>query len=382
MRRISYLSLLSNQIWFQAFNKSFIKLFTMPVITRQRSKKKLIILIPLLAVIAILAYYQLLYKSPRVDNGVASLEKIFDQHRSNVTAVRFAPADSLIVTSSVDSTIKIWRRESGEIIREIKQPSGVAYMDLSEDGKYIVTGAYDSLVRLWDMSNGSLLKVFKGHNGTVWVVAISFNNKMVASGGNDGIVNIWDVETGKLLHRLTGHKRIVWSVKFSPDATQLASSSFDFSFKLWNVADGKLVWDNKEHKETVVDLAFSHDGKILASTSDDKTIKLWNVKDQKLIRTMKVAEHVQAVAFSPDDKRLMTGGRDKPQIGEFLQEIFGDSKFNPGVSARLWDVETGALLQTFTKHGNDVQDVAYSHDGKRVATASADKTVELWKLNK
>ena len=327
-------------------------------------------------------YYQLLYKSPRVDKGIATLEKIFDKHKSNVTAIRFGPGDSLLVTSSVDSTIKIWRRESSEIVREIKQSSGIAYMDISEDGKYAVTGAYDSLVRLWDINDGVLLKIFKGHVGTVWTVAISGNNKTIASGGNDGIVNIWDVETGKLLYRLTGHKRIVWSVKFNPDGTQVASSSFDFSFKLWNVADGKLVWDNKEHKETVVDIAFSHDGKMLASTSDDKTIKLWNVSEQKLIRTMKVAEHVQAVAFSPDDKRLITGGRDKPMIGEFLQEIFGDSKFNPGVSARLWNVQTGELLQTFTKHGNDVHDVAYSHDGKWVATASADKTVELWKLNK
>jgi len=241
---------------------------------------------------------------------------------------------------------------------------------------------YDSTVRFWDLNEGTLIREFKGHAGTVWHVAINADNKKIASGGNDGIVNIWDAETGNLLHRLTGHKRIVWSVKFSPDGTQVASASFDYTFKLWNVADGKLLWDNKEHKETVVDLAFSHNGKMLASTSDDKTIKTWNIAERKLLRTMKVAEHVQAVAFSPDDKRLVTGGRDKPMIGEFLQEIFGDSKFNPGVSARLWDVETGTLLQTFSKHGNDVTDVAYSHNGKWVATASADKTVEVWSLNK
>jgi WD40 repeat protein len=134
--------------------------------------------------------------------------------------------------------------------------------------------------------------------------------------------------------------------------------------------------------EMIFDKHRDHDGKLLASTSDDKTIKIWNVAEQELIRTMKVPEPVQAVAFSPDDKRLMTGGRDKPMIGEFLQEIFGDSKFNPGVSARLWDVGTGKLLQTFTKHANDVMDVAYSYDGKWIATASADKTVDIWELKK
>ncbi len=354
----------------------------MPVVIKKRPGRKLVILVLLLIAAGVLAYYQLLYKSPRVNNGVASLEIIFDKHKHNVTSVRFAQGDSLMVTSSVDSTIKIWKRDSGLIINEIKQTTGVAYMDLSADGNYAVTGNYDSTVKLWDLKKGLLMKEFRGHDGTVWDVAFSADGKKIASGGNDGIVNIWDVETGSLLHRLTGHKRIVWSVKFSPDGTTIASSSFDFTFKLWNVTDGELLWNNTAHKETVVDLAFSHDGKMLASTSDDKTIKIWNIAEHKLIREMKVAEHVQAVAFSPDDKRLMTGGRDKPMIGEFLQTVFGDSKFNPGVSARLWDVETGNLLQTFTKHGNDVMDVDYSHNGKWVATASADKTVEIWKLNK
>jgi len=351
------------------------------VVPKRRRRKSFVILLLLLISVGVLAYYQLFYRSERVDNGIAKLEMIIDKHKDIVTSVRFSPGDSVIVTSSVDSTIKIWKTGSGEIVKEIKQPSGIAYMDLSSDGNYVVTGGYDSTVRLWRITDGVLLKEFKGHSGTVWTVAFSNDGKKIASGGNDGLVNIWDVETGSLLHRLQGHKRIVWSVKFNPDGTKLASASFDFTIKLWNVDDGKLVWDNKEHKETVVDIAFSHDGKMLASTSDDKTIKLWNVAEQKLIRTMKVAEHVQAVAFSPDDKRLMTGGRDKPLIGEFLQEIFGDSKFNPGVSARLWDVESGKLLQTFTTHSNDVMDVAYSNDGKRVVTASADKTVDLWKLN-
>lgn len=354
----------------------------MAVVNRKKGRTKLYIAIPILIIICILSYYQLLYKSPRVDSGIARLHMSFDKHNHIVTSVRFIPGDSLVVTSSVDSTIKIWRKLSGEIVKEIKQPSGIAYMDLSADGNYIVTGNYDSTVKLWSVNNGALIKEFRGHSGTVWTVAISNDGKKIVSGGNDGLVNIWDVETGDLLHKLNGHKRIVWSVKFSPDGAQVASSSFDFTIKVWNVADGKLVWDNKEHKETVVDIAFSHDGKMLASTSDDKTIKLWNVAERKLIRTMKVAEHVQAVAFSHDDKRVMTGGRDKPMIGEFLQEIFGDSKFNPGVSARLWDVETGTLLQTFTRHANDVMDVAYSHDGNWIATASADKTVALWEVKK
>jgi WD40 repeat protein len=143
-----------------------------------------------------------------------------------------------------------------------------------------------------------------------------------------------------------------------------------------------LILNNTSHSETVVDVSFSHDGKMLASTSDDKTIKLWNTSNWNLAMAMMVAEHVQAVAFSPDDQLLLTGGRDKPMIGELLQNFLGDSKINKGVSARLWNIKTGELLQTFAHHGNDVNDVAFSHNGRYIATASADKTVEVWTFSR
>jgi len=349
---------------------------------RRRRKAFIFILTPLAIIFTVVMYYQLFYKSPEVDNGVAKLERIFINNKNIVTAVRFTPDDSLIISGSVDSTIKIWKRESGEIVREIKHPEAIAYLDLSEDGNFIVTAGYDSKIRLWKVQDGSLVREFPGHKGTVWTVAFSPDGTKMASGGDDASVRIWDVDTGNLLLNLKGHDRIVWAVKFSPDGGKIASCSFDFSFRIWDAGNGKLIWVNKDHTEAVVDIAFSHDSKLLASTSDDKTIRIWNMEAHTLIRTMRVAEHVQAVAFSPDDKRLLTGGRDKPMIGEFLQNFFGDSKYNPGISSRLWDIESGTILQTFSRHHNDVMDLAYSHDGRWIASASADRTVELWRIVK
>ena len=338
------------------------------------------LLAPLVILIGVLGYYQFLYKSKRVDSGIVQLNKMFSGFGHVVTSARFTPDDSLVVASSADSTIRFWDKNSGQLVKEFKQPVGVSYMDISHDGKFIVFGAYDSKVRIIRADDGAIVKTFAGHKGTIWTVAFSPDDTKVASAGDDATVNVWDVEKGNLIRSLKGHTRIVWSVRFSPDGTKVASSSFDYTFKLWNLADGSILWDNKEHTETVVDVAFSNKGKLLASTSDDKTIKIWDIGQQKLLRTMEVAEHVQAVAFSPDDRRLMTGGRDKPMIGELLQNFFGDSKINRGVSARLWDVNSGELLYTFTTHANDVQDVDYSHDGKWILTASADKTVGLWKV--
>jgi WD40 repeat protein len=335
----------------------------------------------LILILATLAYFQFFYQAKRVDSGMVRLERIFRDHKDIVSGVRFSPNDSLVLSGSVDSTLIIRERQSGKIIRIIKQPAGISFIDLSTDGHYIVTGSYDHLVRLWNFDDGRLLKTFSGHEGTVWTVCFSPDGKYIASSGDDAIIKIWDCSSGKLVRNLKGHTRIVWSVRFSPDGNRLVSCSFDFSLKTWNVSDGRLLRDNREHTETVVDAAFSHDGKLLASTSDDKTVRIWNTGDGSLVRMMHTPEHVQAVAFSPDDKYLVTGGRDKPMIGELLQNFFGDSHYNKGVSARLWDVQTGQLLHSFVQHENDVMEIDYSHNGKWIATASADRTVALWERN-
>jgi WD40 repeat protein len=351
--------------------------------TNKTKRRSFIILMGtvLLLIILVLTYYQLLYKSERVDKNFVKFERLINDHGHSVTAVRFTNNDSFIVSGSVDKTIKIHDRQSGKLVQSFSQPEGITYLDLSPNGDFITTSSYDGKIRLWSVSNASLVKEFQGHSGTAWTVTFSPDGNTIASSGDDRLIKLWDIKTGALIRTLTGHSLNVWSVRFSPDGTQLASCSFDRSFKLWNVNDGKLLVDNKQHRQAIVDIAYSNNGKMIVTTSDDKTIRIWNVQDGSLLRILEVPEHIQAAAFSPDDRLLMTGGRDKPTIGEFLQTIFGDSESNKGVSARLWDVRSGALLHTFVEQGNDVNDVAFSHNGKWIVTASADKSIGLWRLH-
>jgi len=339
-----------------------------------------IFIILLVLLICFLTYHQLWYKAERVDGNIFKLERTLAAHRAEIWTVRFSPNGTLLASGSVDSSVKIWNKETGNLVIDLKHPSGITNIAFSPDGNFIATTAYDEKVRLWKLPEGVLVKEFTGHKGTVWSVDFSADGKTIASSGEDASIKLWDT-SGRLIRTLTGHSLNIWNVKFSPDGKWIASGSYDKTVKIWNVSMGKNEHTLTDHSEAIVAIAYSQNGKILASTSDDKTIKLWNTNNWSLVRTLTVPEHVQAVDFSPNCKMLAAGGRDKPVVGEFLQNFLGDSKYNKGVSMRLWDVGTGKLLQTFSEHANDVNDISWCPDGKWIATGSSDRTVELWRLS-
>ena len=351
--------------------------------SKYKSRKRLLFFGSLLLSLFIyLGYYQLWHHSKQVNSHIYLLNKVLNSHLSDIWSVKFSPNGNWIASGSVDSTVKIWNKDSGKVILNIKQPYGITSIDFSPDGNYLATVSYDAKVSVWKLPEGLLVKEFIGHIGTVWSVNFSPDGKAIASCGEDATIKLWNVETGQIVRTFQGHTRNVWDVKFSPDGNYLASGSFDKTVRIWNVRDGKLLHILANHTEAIVAITFSPDGQKLVSTSDDRTIKLWNTNNWSLIFSLKTPEHNQAADFSPNNKLLLTGGRDKSALGEFLQNIFGDSEYNKGVSMRLWDAQTGQLLQTFSKHSNDVNDVSFSPDGKSIASVSSDKTIALWQLSK
>src|SRR5262249_17880955 len=159
-----------------------------------------------------------------------------------------------------------------------------------------------------------------------------------------------------------GHEGEFFGVAFSPDSRLLASASTDGAIKLWDPQSGQEVRAFQGHKEAALCVAFSPDGQRLLSGSMDKTARVWDartgeelvISEDSNFKTM-----VRSVAFRPDGKAFATGSHQRLQ---------------------LWDAETGRRFLARQADRGIVFGVAFSPDGRRVATVGLQGTAKVWNV--
>jgi WD40 repeat protein len=219
----------------------------------------------------------------------------------------------------------------------------------------VATGREDGHAAIWDFATGARLFELPGHDKFVWSLAFSPDGTRLAvtsgdyaTGAKDNQTAVWDVRTGKQISTFTGHDDLVWCVAFSPDGSRVASGSRDGA-RVWDPNTGREVVRLGTEGDPVMSLCFRPDGRQVASGLYSGTTVIWDTATTKMVHRLQGAmASVDALAFAPDSRRLVTVSRDDGAL-------------------RTWDVGTGKELLAIA--ASPARRVEFSPDGTRLCLA-------------
>jgi WD40 repeat protein/serine/threonine protein kinase len=352
-------------------------------------------------------------------------------HRNLLFAVAFSPDGKYLAAGGYNYETRLWDLETGKLVTALQAVGhSVTSLAFSADGHVLVTGGRDNCASVWDWRAGKRSRVVRGHSSDVSSVALSRDGLLLATGSRDGTAKLWPISvieeeashgayrtlitfvpgrphliagncywatTGLKLeshHRArvydlrTGEahplgpagssiRAIVTAARNNPfllgtdllaTAGRRANESSD-EVCLWNVRTGQMLTRIDVPGATMINrLTFSPDGRHLVIATENGQLIAWNLATGKASWEVDVGSQIFALACSPDGSELWIG---------VFRLFVPDRQWRGGdIQRRL--AATGQLLTTLHGHNDVVTSIAFSPDGKHVATSSLDKTIRIW----
>jgi WD40 repeat protein/serine/threonine protein kinase len=265
-------------------------------------------------------------------------------------------------------------------------------MTISPDGTFWASGSTQGKVRVWDEESQSLRLIWQAHTDIVQALALSPDGRTLASGSADGTVKLWDLEACS--HGTSPSDALLWtgwqqspqSLTFSPDGDLLASGGLDATIRLWKTGSHEACTRGTNlqtltHSGHVFAVVFSPNGRLLASGCSAGEIRLWERQKTASATYVQIFQlstnWVTSLAFGPDSRTLVSAHRDQTIKLWEIEKTCRDSALH------LSEQPSEAcphehLLHTLPGQTNRTNRVAWSADGRTLASCNHDQAIWLW----
>jgi WD40 repeat protein/tRNA A-37 threonylcarbamoyl transferase component Bud32 len=324
-------------------------------------------------------------------------------HRGPVLSVRFTRDGQRLLTTSEDSTAKLWDVHSGRLLFSIMHLSWVDHAEFNPVEDHILTASQDGAARIWDASNGQLVGAPLPHKSKVRWAEFSPDGSRVATASDDYTAQVWEARSGLAIGQTLKHGSWVVAIHFSPDGTRVVTSSLDGTARVWDATTGEAISPPLPHEEMVQNALFTPDGQHVITASRDRTARVWDACTGKLLLTIEHPDGVQRTTphLTRDGRRVVTAAGNIARIWDVAtgqpvtdpllhKATVNTARFSPDgtcvvtgsndKTARIWDARTGFPLSEPMMHGERVTSAEFSSDGRWVVTGSADHHARIWEV--
>ena len=354
------------------------------------------------------------------------------QHESWLHTVAFSPDSTRLVTAGDEASARVRDARSGEETgAPLVRPPGLWGAVFSPDGATIAT-CVGRTVRWWDVRSRELRSESAPLESEVRMVRFSPDGRWLLAACVSGTMRFFSTTDGQPAGLPMRHGDEVRTVAFSSDGKRVLTASNDHTARVWSVPDGEPLAPPMRHSDSVSFATFSADGARIATCSSDHTTRVWDAHTGRpLTQPLRHVEQPRAAAFTPDGTALYASGADSIVVRWDLRALGGPGGMLRGERAEfsadgsrviaaaagpcVWETGTlhplavesgGASLARFSpdgrraalangrtvklltldgtaaaieiSHPEPVADICFSADGRRIATASQDRTARVW----
>lgn len=330
-------------------------------------------------------------------------------HAAKVTGLRITPDGFLVISGSLDCTIRVWNREQNSltfIITEHKK--AILCLDLNYDASKILSGSEDCSLRLWEIDRGTQIGITFFEAEVNALSAPKDGSKVISTGGKKRSLKMTEFNKCRTMYLFEVDRKKIRAIAISPDERYMACASKAPKIRIWDLKTNECLFELEGHAQEVNSVKFTPDGKKLVSCGSDNTIRLWDIwdiqkrnfpimlrKNTKAVMNIALYEEGSMGIFPLKSESVLICNLIHPEIIEIIRKIPQTNGSVQSVAINeyethcffgakgiieVYDMENWEMINAFKAHNGKVNTLVIQGNEQRLISAGSDCCIKVWSI--